>query len=161
MRILGNMKRAKPNSHSKCVTASDTNPTAKEEPTKTPVKSPKKPRRSVASRAAGVGGAAYAGFSGIGGAWTLALPGLAAPAEEALVEEAPAALVAADALPLATGLGAAIRYFLAHDQEALAAHEADVLAYFTGDYAPTANQPEAQAAEQSGNGAEAAASDAT
>ena len=39
--------------------------------------------------------------------------------------------------------------------------ENDVLAYFTGDYAPTANQSEAQAAEQSVNDAEPADSDAT
>lgn len=39
--------------------------------------------------------------------------------------------------------------------------ENEVLAYFTGDYAPTASQPEAQAAGQPADDDEAVASDAT
>ena len=71
------MNRAKPRTHSKCVTSSDEKPTASELPRNTVPTDEKKPRRSVDVLTAGVGAMAYSGLAGIGGTSIFPLAGFA------------------------------------------------------------------------------------
>src|SRR5689334_6721613 len=67
-RMFGNINRAKPSSHIKCVTASDVKPTASDDPNNTPPAAAKNERRVVAATGvAAARGRAYSGFAGIGG----------------------------------------------------------------------------------------------
>src|SRR4051812_1773207 len=125
MRMFGNMKRARPSSHIRCVIASDENPTASEEPNRKPKALAMKVRRVAAGVAAGAG-RAYSGLAGIGGmvsfffpsatGWLLAAasafvmgPGLAPlrAAAKMLAVSFGAAAAGADGLASAAGLAAA------------------------------------------------------